>query len=100
MAAPFAYCFVSTPHRTAMSFLAIPPAIETRFAQVALVELGPAAERIGPATLLVELGDSLDLVGLLSAVEDTFDVRITDAQSQDLRSVGDILTLLAEAQRA
>lgn len=82
-----------------MSTLAIPLAIETRFAQVARVELGPAAERIGPATPLDDLGDSLDLVGLLSAVEDAFGVRITDAQSQRLRSVGDLLTLLAESHR-
>jgi acyl carrier protein len=81
-----------------MSTLVIPSAIETRFAQVARVELGPAADHIGPATRLDELGDSLDLVGLLSAVEDAFGVRITDAQSQRLRNVGDLLTLLAESQ--
>lgn len=53
----------------------------------------PATRRIAPESRLVEdLGiDSLDLVGVLLAVQDRFDVVIDDAAINELKRVEDVI---------
>jgi acyl carrier protein len=66
-----------------------------RLLELVHAELGLAPDRLSTATPLAELGDSLDWVHLLDAVEEAFGVRISDPQSQRLKTLGDLLALLA-----
>ena len=70
--------------------------IEDQLFAIVHQELNVEPGRIGPDTWLTELGDSLDWMNLLSALEDAFDIRISNAQSESLHTVGDLLRLLKE----
>lgn len=61
------------------------------------------AETIGPESTFEELGiDSFDGLNLVFAVEQEFDVRVSDEQAKGLRSMADVVAgvekLLAEKQ--
>jgi acyl carrier protein len=60
--------------------------------------LGVKKDQIVPeASLIGDLGaDSLDLVELQMALEDAFDVEITDDEAEKLKTVSDIYNCLAE----
>jgi acyl carrier protein len=61
----------------------------------------PDAETAEPATTWQELDvDSLDLVELVKALEDRFDVQIADGRLKEIASVGDAITLVQELQTA
>ena len=59
-------------------------------------ELGTPAERIAPHTRIAELGDSLDWLGLLSAVEAEFGIELDETQESRLVTVADLVRLLEE----
>ena len=67
-----------------------------KVANILCAQLGAEAEKITAATDIVsDLGaDSLDVVTLLMCFEDEFGVVISDEDSQDLRSVGDIVSYI------
>jgi acyl carrier protein len=61
----------------------------------------PDAERAQPETTWEELDvDSLDLVELVKALEDRFDVRIADPDLKGIASVGDAIALVERLQGA
>ena len=61
----------------------------------------PDAETAEPSTTWQELDvDSLDLVELVKALEDRFDVQIADGRLKGIASVGDAIALVQELQTA
>jgi acyl carrier protein len=61
----------------------------------------PGAADAQMETTFEELdADSLDLVELVRALEDNFNVEITDEQLKPIRSVGDAVKLVQELQGA
>lgn len=53
--------------------------------------------KITPETTWEEIGaDSIDLVDLISEIEDDFDVSIPDDSIEDLKTVGDVVALVDE----
>lgn len=63
-----------------------------------LVETGVDPGSLGPeATLRVDLGlSSLDAVSLLMALEEEFDIEISDQEVLGLRVLGDLVRLVEE----
>ena len=55
-------------------------------------QLGVAADELGPdASILDDLGaDSLDVVELVMAIEDEFDIEVPDEDAEAIRTVGDV----------
>ena len=52
-------------------------------------------DMITPETTLEDLGaDSLDLVEVIMAIEDEFDVQIKDEDLESLKSVGDLINYI------
>ena len=61
----------------------------------------PGAQDAGPADTWTDLDvDSLDLVELVKALEDRFDVQIADPDLKGIASVGDAITLVERLQGA
>ena len=49
------------------------------------------------ATILEDLGaDSLDVVEMVMALEDTFDIEVPDDDAEKMRTVGDVESYVAE----
>lgn len=60
-------------------------------------QLGVDDEVTTEATIQEDLGaDSLDLVDLVMAVEEEFDVKIADEDLEGIKTVGDIVDYIAE----
>lgn len=54
-------------------------------------------DMIAPETTLEDLGaDSLDLVEVIMAIEDEFDVQIKDEDLESLKSVGDLINYITK----
>jgi acyl carrier protein len=61
----------------------------------------PGAQEAEPATTWQELDvDSLDLVELVKALEDRYDVQIADGKLKEIASVGDAIGLVRELAAA
>lgn len=60
--------------------------------------LGCDADKIELDTDLVrDLGvDSIDTVELIMAVEDTYDIKISDKDAEDLKTVGDVVEFIED----
>lgn len=51
------------------------------------------------STLLDDMGaDSLDIVELVMEIEDTFQVEIPDSESENLKTVGDLIKYIQDAK--
>lgn len=75
--------------------------LELQLLSLVQSELGLASDHpIGLDSRLADLGDSLAWVGLLSAVEDAFDLRIDTEQSLSLVTVGDLVRFVGEPTHA
>ena len=63
----------------------------------ALAEMGPEREEITRDKTFQELEiDSLDLVELAQIIEDEYGVEITDSDMDALKTVGDVVDLVAQ----
>ncbi len=70
--------------------------IETRVTD-ALVEFGEERENITRDARFEDLDvDSLDLVELAQVLEDEYSVEVQDSEMEKLRTVGDVVDLVAE----
>ncbi len=70
--------------------------IETRVTD-ALVEFGEERENITRDARFEDLDvDSLDLVELAQILEDEYSVEVQDSEMEKLRTVGDVVDLVAE----
>ena len=72
--------------------------LETRVADIIVEQLGATREEIIPeASFIDDLGaDSLDIVELVMAMEETFDVEIPDDDAEKIQTIGDAISYLKE----
>jgi len=66
-------------------------ALEERVSQIIVEQLGIAAEEIKPeASFIDDLGaDSLDIVELVMAMEEEFEIEISDDDAEKIQTIGD-----------
>ncbi len=74
--------------------------IESQMADLIVDQLGATREQLVPETSFIDdLGaGSLDLVELVMAMEDTFDVEIPDDDAAKLQTIGDAISYLKQKE--
>lgn len=72
--------------------------LESRVTEIIVDKLGTRPEEVTPeAGFQTDLGaDSLDLVELIMAFEDSFKLKISEEDSAKLRTVGDVISYLGQ----
>jgi len=72
--------------------------LENRVAEIIVEQLGVAREEVVPeASFIDDLGaDSLDIVELVMAMEEEFDVEIPDDDAEKIQTIGDAISYLKE----
>ncbi len=72
--------------------------LEERVCELIVEQLGVSREEIVPeASFIDDLGaDSLDIVELVMAMEETFDIEIPDDDAEKIQTIGDALSYLRE----
>ena len=72
--------------------------VEDRVAAIIIEQLGITREEIIPeASFIDDLGaDSLDIVELVMAMEETFDIEIPDDDAEKIQSIGDAFSYVKE----
>ncbi len=72
--------------------------LETRVSAIIVEQLGASKEELVPeASFVDDLGaDSLDIVELVMAMEETFDIEIPDDAAEKMLTIGDVVTYLKE----
>jgi len=73
-------------------------ALDKRVSQLIVEQLGVTEEEIKPeASFIDDLGaDSLDIVELVMAMEEEFDIEIPDEDAERLQTIGDATSYLKE----
>jgi len=73
-------------------------ALEERVADIIVDQLGITREEVVPeASFIDDLGaDSLDIVELVMAMEEEFDVEIPDEDAEKIQTIGDAIAYLRE----
>ena len=73
-------------------------ALEQRVADIIVDQLGITREEVVPeASFIDDLGaDSLDIVELVMAMEEEFDVEIPDEDAEKIQTIGDAIAYLRE----
>ncbi len=76
--------------------------LEDRVADIIVEQLGATKEEIVPeASFIDDLGaDSLDIVELVMAMEETFDIEIPDDDAEKIQTIGDAVAYLKERLEA
>lgn len=71
-------------------------AIEERVRSIISDQLGVSEEEVKPESKFIEdMGaDSLDIVELIMAMEEEFEVEIPDEEAEKIRNVNDVVTFL------
>jgi acyl carrier protein len=72
------------------------PDLEQRISEMIIEQLGATKEEIVPeASFIDDLGaDSLDIVELVMAMEEEFDIEITDDDAEKIQTIGDAVAYL------
>ncbi len=72
--------------------------LEDRVAGIIVEQLGATKEEIVPeASFIDDLGaDSLDIVELVMAMEETFDIEIPDDDAEKIQTIGDAVSYLRD----
>ena len=72
--------------------------LEERVSAIIIEQLGASKEEIVPeASFIDDLGaDSLDIVELVMAMEETFDIEIPDDDAEKIQTIGDVVSYLKE----
>ncbi len=70
--------------------------LEKRIAEMIIEQLGATKEEIVPeASFIDDLGaDSLDIVELVMAMEEAFDIEIPDDDAEKIQTIGDAVAYL------
>jgi acyl carrier protein len=73
-------------------------ATEDRVAEIIVEQLGITRGEIVPeASFIDDLGaDSLDIVELVMAMEETFDIEIPDDDAEKIQTIGDVFSYVKE----
>ncbi len=74
--------------------------LESQMADIIVDQLGATKEEIVPeASFIDDLGaDSLDIVELVMAMEETFDVEIPDDDAEKIQTIGDAISYLKQKE--
>ena len=72
--------------------------LEQRISKMIIEQLGTTKEEIVPeASFIDDLGaDSLDIVELVMAMEETFDIEIPDDDAEKIQTIGDAVAYLRD----
>lgn len=72
------------------------PTVQTELIQIVSERLGVSAERITPqASLMEDLGaDSLDVVELMMALEEKYNLEIPDVDAEKIKTVQDVISYI------
>ena len=72
--------------------------LEQRICEMIIEQLGATKEEIVPeASFIDDLGaDSLDIVELVMAMEETFDIEIPDEDAEKIQTIGDAVAYLKD----
>ena len=72
--------------------------LESQVADIIVEQLGATKEEIVPeASFIDDLGaDSLDIVELVMAMEETFDIEIPDDDAEKIQTIGDAVSYLKD----
>lgn len=72
--------------------------MESRVVDIIVEQLGATKEEIVPeASFIDDLGaDSLDIVELVMAMEETFDIEIPDDDAEKIQTIGDAVSYLKD----
>jgi acyl carrier protein len=72
--------------------------LETQVADIIVEQLGATREEIVPeASFIDDLGaDSLDIVELVMAMEERFDIEIPDDDAEKIQTIGDAIAYLKD----
>ncbi len=67
--------------------------VETKVKEIVCEQLGVSDEEVAPnASFIEDLGaDSLDIVELVMALEEEYDLEISDEDAEKIRTVGDVV---------
>ena len=73
-------------------------ALDERVSEIIVEQLGVSSEEIIPeASFIDDLGaDSLDIVELVMAMEEAFDLEIPDEDAERIQTIGDAMTYVKE----
>ena len=73
-------------------------ALEDKIKEIIVEQLGVAQEEVVPeASFIDDLGaDSLDIVELVMALEEEFDIEIPDEDAERIQTIGDATSYLQE----
>jgi acyl carrier protein len=73
-------------------------AVEDKIREIIVEQLGVSAEEVVPeASFIDDLGaDSLDIVELVMAMEEEFDIEIPDDDAERIQTIGDAINYLKE----
>ncbi len=68
--------------------------LEERVSAIIVEQLGVTKEELAPkASFIDDLGaDSLDIVELVMAMEEEFDIEIPDDDAEKIQTIGDVIT--------
>jgi acyl carrier protein len=73
-------------------------AVQERVSEIIVEQLGVTVEEIKPeASFIDDLGaDSLDIVELVMAMEEAFDIEIPDDDAEKMKTIGDAMAYVKE----
>jgi acyl carrier protein len=71
-------------------------AVEAKVKEIICEQLGVSENEVTPdASFIEDLGaDSLDIVELVMALEEEYDIEITDEEAEKIRTVRDVVTYI------
>jgi len=76
--------------------------LEDRVSAIIVEQLGVTKEELAPgASFIDDLGaDSLDIVELVMAMEEEFDIEIPDDDAEKIQTIGDVIRYVKEKTEA
>ncbi len=76
--------------------------LEDRISAIIVEQLGVTKEELAPgASFIDDLGaDSLDIVELVMAMEEEFDIEIPDDDAEKIQTIGDVISYVKEKTEA
>jgi acyl carrier protein len=74
----------------------MPSEVEAKVKEIVCEQLGVSEDEVSPnASFIEDLGaDSLDIVELVMALEEEYDLEISDEEAEKIRTVGDVVAYI------